>query len=66
MNIHVDEDKDINFKLQPDIPKFTRRNPIMDSGLKAPLSERLANCPMDIANRTLLARTQLRAGYIDM
>ena len=66
MNIHVDEDKDINFKLQPDIPKFTRRNPIMDSGLKAPLSERLANCLTNIANRTLLATTQLRDSNIDM
>ena len=66
MNIHVDKDKDSDFKLQPDIPKCTRQNRILDSGPKAPLSERLANCPMDIANRTLLATTQLRDGNIYM
>ena len=66
MKIHVGEDEDSDFKLQPDIPKCTRRNPILDSGPKAPLAERLANFPMYIANLTLFATTQLRGGNIDM
>ena len=66
MKIHIDKDEDSDFKLQPEIPKFTRRNPILDSGPKASLYERLANRPADIANRTLLATTQLRDGNIDM
>ena len=66
MKIRVNEDKDIDFKLQPDIPKYTRQNPILDSGPKSPLSERLATCPTDIANQTLLVETQLRYGNIEM
>ena len=66
MKIHVDKGVNSDFKLQPDIPKCTRQKPIMDSGTPAPLSARLANCPIYIANRTLLATTQLRAGNIDM
>ena len=66
MKIHVDKGVDSDFKLQPDIPKCTRRNPILDSGPTALLCERLANCPIDIANRTFLVMTQLRAGDIDM
>ena len=65
-NIQVDEDKDSDFNLQPDISKFKRLNQILDSGPKAPLAERLANCPTDIANQTLLATTQLRDGNIEM
>ena len=64
--IHVDEDEDGDFNLQPDIPKCTRQNPILDSGLKAPLSERLANFPTYNANQTLIVTTQLRDGNIDM
>ena len=66
MNIHVDKVVDSGFKLQPEIPKCTRQNPILDSGSTAPLSARLVNCPMDIANRTLLATTHLREGDIDI
>ena len=66
MKIHVDKGVDDEFKLQPDIQKCTRRNPILDSGPTAPLTTRLANCPMDISNQTLLATTQLSAGDIDM
>ena len=66
MKIHVDKGVDGDFKLQIDIPKCTRRNQIMDSGPTAPLSARLVNCPMDIANQTLPTTTQLRAGDIDM
>ena len=66
MKIHVKEDVDDDFKIQPDIPKYTRRNPIMDSGPTAPLAARLTNCPIDISNQTLLATTQLRAGDIYM
>ena len=66
MKIHFNEDKDSDFKLQPEIPKYTRRNPILDSGLKAPLTERLANQPKDISNQTLLVTTQLRHGNINM
>ena len=66
MEIDVDKDEDSDFKLQPDIPKYTRQNPIMGSGTKAPLSERLANFPTNISNQTFLATTQLRDGNIDM
>ena len=66
MEIHVNKGVDSEFKLQPDIPKFTRQNPILDSGPTAPLYARLANCSIDIANRTLLTMTQLRVGDIDM
>ena len=66
INIHVDKDKDSDLKLQPDIPKCTRQNPILDSGTKAPLVDKLTNCPTDIVNRTLLATTYLRDGNIDM
>ena len=66
MKIHVNKDEDSDFKLQPEIPKYTRRNPILDSGTTSPLATRLANFPIDIANRTLLATTYLRAGDIDM
>ena len=66
IKIHVDEGVDSDFKLQTDIPKCTRQNPILDSGPTAPLATRLANCPIDIANRTLLATTYMRAGDIDM
>ena len=66
MNAQFDKDEDSEFKLQPDITKCTRKNPILDSGSKAPLSERLANCPTDISNQTLLVTTQLRGGNIDM
>ena len=66
MKIHFDEDKDSDFKLQPDIPKCTWQNPILDSGPKAPLFERLANYPTDIENRTLLTKTHLRDSNIDM
>ena len=66
MNIHVEENKYSDFKLQPDILKCTRQNQILDSVPKEPLSERLANCPTDITNLTLLATTQLRGGNIDM
>ena len=66
MKTHVKKGVDGDFKLQPDIPKCTRQNPILDNGPTAPLAARLANCPMDIANQTLLATTQLRAGDIDM
>ena len=65
MNIHVNKGVDSDFKLQPDIPKCTWRNPILDSGPTAPLSARLANFPMDIANRNLLSTTRLMAGDID-
>ena len=66
MNIHVDKGVDSDFNIQPEIPKCTRRKPILDSGTTAPLAARLANCPIDISNLTLLATTQLRAGDIDM
>ena len=65
MNIHVYKDVDSDFKLQPEIRKCTRQNPILDGGPTAPLAVIIANCPIDISNRTLLATTQLRAGDID-
>ena len=55
MKIHVDKDGDSDFKFQPDIPKCTQRNPILESGPKSPLDERLENFPTDIDNRTLIA-----------
>ena len=66
MKIHVKKVVDGEFKLQPDIPKCTQQNPILDSGPKAPLAVRLENCPIDITNLTLPTTTQLRAGDIDM
>ena len=66
MKIHVNKGVDSDFKLQPGIPKCTRQNPILDSVPTAPLAARLANCPIDIADRTLLVTTQLKAGDIDM
>ena len=66
MKIRVEKGVDSDFKLQPDIPKCTRKNPILDSGPTAQLPVRLAKCPVYITNRTLLATTQLRAGDIDM
>ena len=66
MKIHVEEGVDGDYKLQPDIPTCTRRNPILCSRPKAPLDARLSNCPIDIANRNLLATTQLWASDIDM
>ena len=66
MKIHIDKGVDSDFKIQPDIPKCTWQNPILDSGPTAILAARLANCPIDISNLTLLATTQLRAGDIDM
>ena len=66
MKIHVNKCVDSDFKLHPDIPKCTRRNPILGSGSTAPLAARLANFLIDIANRTLLATTQLRSGDITM
>ena len=66
MKIHANKGVDSEFKLQPDIPKCTKRNTILDSGPTSPLAVRLANCPIDIANRTLLVNTQLRAGDIEM
>ena len=66
MNIHIDEYKDSDFKIQPDIPKCTQRNPILDIIPKSPLAERLEKCPADISNRNLLAVTHLRGGNIDM
>ena len=66
MKIHIDKDDDSDFKFKPDIPKCTRRKPILDSDPKTLLAERLAKCPTDTANRTLLATTQLRDGNIDM
>ena len=66
MKIHADKDEGSDFKLHPDIPKFTSQNPILDSVTKAWLSERLANWLTDIANWTLLATTQLRNVNIDM
>ena len=38
MKIHVNKGVDSDFKLQPDIPKYTRRNPILDSGTTSPLA----------------------------
>ena len=66
MKMYVDKGVDSGFKLQTDIPKCTRQNPILDSGPTAPLAARLVNCPIDIANQTLLATTHLRSGDIDM
>ena len=66
MKIHVDKGTNSDFNIQPDIPKCTGRNPILDSGPTAPLAVRLANCPIDISNQNLLATTQMRAGDIDM
>ena len=66
MKIHVDKDGDSDFKFQPDIPKCTQRNPILESGPKSPLAEKLEKCPADIDNRNHLATTQLRDGNIDM
>ena len=66
MKIQFNKDEDCDFKLQTEISKCTRWNPILDNGPKVTLSERLKNCLADISNQSLLATTQLRSGNIDM
>ena len=72
IKIHYDDEKDNNLpdddNLLPETePNNTvRQKPILDKGPTASLAERLANCPEELANRTLHATMQLRDSNIDM